>query len=101
MTPEQEALARRLAAHPQFDWDAMPDTPGYWGPPELDDWATAGALLGMLAGSLSAVHRASRPAGDIWHVVYTGRDGRPRSTLTADTLGEACAIALLDVWGEP
>ena len=67
------------------DWD---DDPHVF--PMLDDDATAGCLLAMLPASGAVAWRDGRR-----HISA----GPP--TATGATLGEACAEALLAVWGAP
>lgn len=97
-----EDPAERLAEHPRFRWsEGMRDRQGrrvvdldLWdgGVPDLDDFPTAGALLGLLdeTGILTDVVRES----DHW-IVAVELPGTGLQGWAADTLGEAAAWALL------
>lgn len=80
-----DTAGRRVVAPEDVPGDAIPD---------LDDWATVGALLGLIAAhdALSDVVRD----GPDW-VVAVHIDG-DLSGYAAETLGEAAAWALLAVW---
>jgi hypothetical protein len=81
-------LAGRLAAHPR--WAGRPA-------PDLSDPADAGTLLVMLEPwAPSANHRTEPPGWSI--TVHTPRGRSSASGGWRDTLGEACAIALLACW---
>ena len=122
---EVDALAKKLAAHPKFEWLAgmkarrdtetafwdivrceslddgpawhpcLEDDPDEWYPDLLDHWGTTGALLGLL----------SEATDETWTLtchpkgwLVTGC--RVRVTLGAlhQTAGAALATALLDAW---
>lgn len=126
MTPDALDIARRLVAAPWWEWRegmagtgpdegcrwlvlgtsglyALGSQGGYiatWPPPwesvpRLDDHATAGVLLGMLGETLDrewALYRSGAGWRIDWH------DGASWATSgTQPTLGEAVALALLEV----
>ncbi|MEN0061607.1 MAG: hypothetical protein AAGA48_05620 [Myxococcota bacterium] len=101
-------LAQQLVAHPRWSWrEGMRASDGVrvvdldlWSPnetlPDLDDFPTAGAMLGMLAelGTLSDVV----VQGEDWIVAVE----LPQSGVqgwAAGTLGEAAGWALIAAWG--
>ena len=124
MTPEQIELAKRLAAHPTWQWvDGMYAAMGYdpdyeeWGRvdgdvpaachyPDLNDPATQGCLLSMLDRGLYLDLRW-RPAivdehgqtmrEEHWTIAGDRRDGTP-DHVRAPELGTALAEALLSQW---
>lgn len=128
MNDEQRELARRLAAHPKWEWrqGMMGYIPG-WGPafmaedelggpsdyPLLEDPCTQGWLMRMIADATPNELDLTRepPAGGsgphLWEcTVYDDQpvngDCRARdvSCHSARDFGEALARVLLDVWGE-
>jgi len=129
MNPEATDLARRLCAHPRFEWaSGMLDSGGWrvlyvdpddglprvameseqaWsaeGPPDLDDAATAGVLLAMLGPcwvvSAGSVHSEDRFVIEPATDRGLGQIEYGEVVLCAPTLGEALALALLAVWGD-
>ena len=102
-----EELAERVASHPRWTWrEGMRDTQGVrvvdldlWdgsrAVPDLRDDATAGVLLGILAesGLLTDVVRQDNEWIVAVELPETGLQG-----WAADTLGEAAAYALVEVW---
>jgi hypothetical protein len=99
-------VAEDLRFHPRFAWrEGMRDQRGLrvveldlWdgtSPPDLADFATAGVLLGILdeSGRLTDIVKQ----GSEWIVaVDLPQDGL--QGWAADTLGEAAAYALLNLW---
>jgi hypothetical protein len=103
---EDEDLGEALHAHPRFEWrEGMRDRRGIrvfeldlWDgpePPDLQDAATAGILLQMLAetGMLTDV---VRDAGEWIVAVELPEDGV--QGWAAEHLGEAACYALLEAW---
>lgn len=100
-------LAEELVQHPNWQWrEGMRDTTGarvvdleLWNPvgrlPDLTDWATAGAMLGLLAesGALTDVVLQE----DEWIVAVDMGEG-PQGW-AADQLGAAAGYAMLAAWG--
>jgi len=117
MTEEQTALARRLVEHDRWQWAAMDgvlqvakgqddyrthlvymaSTKMREWLPDLGDDATGGVLLGMLVatGRDFAIHAPPNLISGGWDIDFFGADYHD-----GDTLAEACAHALLAVWGE-
>lgn len=98
-------LARRVVEQPGWRWvPGMADhegnrvldpaTVGAESLPDLDDWATAGAILGIIA-SYDALTDVVRDGTDWIVAVAIGGD---ISGYAADTLGEAAVWALMAVW---
>jgi len=101
-------LAEQLVEHPRWEWrEGMLGSDGVrvvdlslWSAndvlPNLDDFPTAGALLGMLAdlGVLSDVVIQDED----WIVAVDLPDSGLQG-LAAETLGEAAAWALITAWG--
>ncbi len=125
MTPEQIELAKRLAAHPRWEWhDDM--IVGAIGPksghfmsdpwpehdpvaaearstvlvPDLGSMATAGVLLGMLSSEAGACVQVAQDRAGSWSVDPWGHAGTQQAQWWP-CLGEALAWALLAVWGSP
>ncbi len=119
MNDEQRELAKRLAAHPNWEWrqGMTAHIPG-WGPafmaeddlggpddyPDLKDPCTQGLLWSMLREALDALDVGYDfssldiyVSGDVWSI-QTGHMGYQ---FDGRGLGEACADGLLVVWGEP
>jgi len=105
-----DELAEQLISNPRWAWqEGMRDRAGVrvvdldlWDGtgalPDLDDFATAGVLLGALAAGdwLSDVVRQ----GDDWIVaVDVGSEGL--KGWAAESLGRAAAYAMLAVWETP
>lgn len=106
-------LARRLVAHPRWVWavgtalaggdQIRPDTLAvtHRSLPDLTSDATGGVLLGMvvLAGRDVGLEWLRTTQGDMlavdWYV------GDVMKVARGSTLAEACARALLKLWGEP
>lgn len=100
-------LAMELVQHPNWQWrEGMRDTRGtrlvdldLWDAtnalPDLSDWATAGAMLGVLAetGLLTDVVLQD----DEW-IVAVDTGGGPQGW-AADQLGAAAGYAMLAAWG--
>ncbi len=118
MNDEQRELARRLAAHPKWEWQAgmTAHQPG-WGMvfmtedslgcagdyPLLDDPCTQGWLWHMLRDALDALDNGydfSDPTIFVSGAVYSIQTGHMGWQFDGRGLGEACAVGLLDVWGE-
>ena len=119
MNPEATDLARRLVAHPSFAWAPGMgvadygtvcehcESTGIHPPdedniPDLDDPATAGVLLAMLAPLVEGQDLEITYAGVMrvpgrltWEIDIDGR-----FLSQADCFGEALALALLAVWGD-
>jgi hypothetical protein len=81
--------------------------PEAMGPPDLDDDATAGVLLGVLAstGRLASVHHRHSEVGgtagwgvDLWTRIPSGNVRQLLDVHGGPTLGHAAALALLAVW---
>lgn len=100
-----EELARRVVEQPGWRW--LPGMADHRGNrvldpnavdaesvPDLDDWATAGAILGLIAG-YDALTDVVRDGGDWIVAVAIGGD---ISGYAAETLGEAAVWALMAVW---
>lgn len=98
--------AAELLRHPRFAWrEGMRDRRGVrvvdlellegMTEPDLGDWATAGVLLQLLdeTGRLTDVVRQD---GEFVVAVDLPEDGL--QGWAADTLGEAAATALLELW---
>ena len=66
--------------------------------PDLSDPATAGILLAMLPRGCH-VTESARESGYLWRVTYDHPDGR-RHQASGDTLGAACAAALISLWSD-
>ena len=65
---------------------------------DLSDPATAGILLAMLPRGCH-VTESARESGYLWRVTYDHPDGR-RHQASGDTLGAACAAALISLWSD-
>ena len=98
--------ATELLAHPRFRWrEGMRDRRGVrvidlellegMQPPDLDDWPTAGALLGMLeeTGRFTDVVRQEAEFVVAVDLPPDGVQG-----WAGESLGEAAALALLGLW---
>lgn len=112
--------ARALVAHPRWRWapgmravgrrglplawfrveEHLPRLTGEWADalPDLDDPATAGVLLSMLAGATDE-SGASLYSGRRAHVDWYWSRGDRYGSRWGDTLGHAAALALLALWG--
>jgi hypothetical protein len=102
---EPEALPRRLAEQPGWQWlpgmlthAGLRVTEGADVPadalPDLADWPTVGALLGMIAAFGALTDVVHGPDGWIVAVEIEG----DITGYAADVPGEAAAWALLAVW---
>jgi hypothetical protein len=102
---EEGALARRLTGEPLWRWSAGMRTlagerigegraPGLEALPDLADWPTVGAILGMIASYQALTDVVHGPEG--W-IVAVEIDG-DITGYAADLPGEAAAWALLAVW---
>lgn len=116
MTAEQTELAKRLAAHPKFEWqDRMQRMWVFGGKwqnvsrcvkghdciPSLTDWATIGCLLGMLVDvEMAADYPNDKRSASDRH--FDALDMRlMRAMSDGALLSEGVALALLAAWGEP
>ncbi len=116
MNEEQITLAHRLVAHPRWEWRdgirllnnghdrgrlIMPPGPDWTEKqgrnfyPDLTDTGTAGVLLGMLENQALWLEWAPSAMPDYGCTVTVyGQPGQAGATP-----GEACARALLELWG--
>jgi len=112
MTEEQIELARRLIAHPRWEWPAFirvdwTDIDEVAYPiPDLTNAATGGVLLEMVVEAAGIEGRDLHAAPDTdegWYVclpcLWDGYDENSMNFLGA-TLAESCARALLALWGD-
>ena len=105
MSEPWEDIAKRLAAHPRFEWrEGMMATDHVGNVPDLTDAATTGILLlGMLdeaLGGVSGEYGASLGRGlgaesHLWDASIGGESNMH------EVPGAACALALLEAWGTP
>ena len=106
MSEPWEDIAKRLAAHPRFEWrEGMMATDHVGNVPDLTDAATTGILLlGMWLDARPKHEHADpvslvRTTGGPWIV----RSGFTFATHLAShpVPGAAIALALLEAWGAP
>ena len=100
-------LAEQLVEHPNWSWrEGMRDQAGVrivdlelWNAdgalPDLEDWATAGAMLGVLAETGLLTDMVLQEGE--WIVAVEMPDGL--QGWAADTFGAAVGYALLAAWG--